>query len=272
MLRLFSIEYFKLKNTRYFWILCGLFILFLLSVPIAAKAFLDFLSAQGEMITGLGVLLNELPLFDFVDIWQNLTWVYRSFSILLGFIVVISVCSEYSYGTIKQNVIDGLSPRQFLWSKLSFILGISLVMSLVVMLIGLIMGLMWSPVKTLPFIVKNIAFIGAYFMHLLAFQLFCLVIALLIRRSGITLALLIFYVYVIEPIGTAILQYKYKLTLLADIFPIRAINNMIHFPFGKYALQETQTYVSIQDIVIWALYMALMYILADRLISKRDLG
>ncbi|MEZ4851166.1 MAG: hypothetical protein R3B93_21640 [Bacteroidia bacterium] len=40
---------------------------------------------------------GELPLFDFVDIWQNLTcWVYKTFAIFPRFITVISVCNEFS--------------------------------------------------------------------------------------------------------------------------------------------------------------------------------
>ena len=271
MLRLLSIEYFKLRHTKYFWILLSLFALFLIAVPIASKAFMDYLASQGEDFFDMGISPSELPLFDFVDIWQNLTWVYKSFSVFLGFIMVISVSNEFSYGTLKQNVIDGMSPREFLLSKIWFIVALSAIVSLVVLIIGLVMGFLWSPVKEFTFIVKHIEFIPAYFLHLVAFQLFCMVVALLIRRPGITLALLIFYVYVVEKIITAIIQFEYKLPWLADLFPVRAIGNIIRLPFGKYILQETQTTVAFSDLGIMLVYVALLLFIANWRVTRRDL-
>ena len=269
--RLLSIEYFKLRNSKYFWVLLILFLIFLLSVPIGTKIFLDYMTSIGEEFLKPGIRADELPVFDFVDIWQNLTWVYKSFSIFLGFIIVISVSNEFAHRTIRQHVIDGLSRTEFLLSKVIFILVISAAVSLIVLCIGLIMGFLWSPVKEFTFVVKNIEFIGAYFFHLVAFQLLCLVIALLIKRSGITIALLIFYVYTIEPIITGIISYHYKLPAIADLFPISAIGNIIRIPFSKYILRETQTFISLPDAGVLFAYIILLSLLAYRLVVKRDL-
>ena len=272
MLRLVQLEYLKLRHTKYFWVLLSFFLLFLLSVPIGSKYFLDYLGKIGEEITDSGIKANELPLFDFVDIWQNLTWVYSNFSILLGFIVVISVCNEFSYGTIKQNVIDGLSRKEFLWSKVGFIISVSAIASAGAMVVGLIMGLLWSPVQGLPFIMKNIAFIPAYFLHLVAFQMFCLIVALLVKRSGMVLATLIFYIYVIEPIINAIVRYKYEMDWLADLLPMKIIGNVIPFPFAKYALMETQSYVGTMDLAILVIFLGLLSYFTVNIVTQRDLS
>jgi ABC-type transport system involved in multi-copper enzyme maturation permease subunit len=271
MFRLLSIEFFKLKNTRYFWILAVLFVVFLFALPIGAHFFQDYLGSKGE-VPVLGITANEIPLFDFVDIWQNLTFLYKYFSIFLGFIIVISVCNEFSYGTIKQNVIDGLSREELWLSKVLFIIAISLVMSLVALFVGLMCGLMWSPVTEWNFIVKNIAFIPAYFLHLVGFQLLCMVISLLIKRSGIVIALMVFYIYIIENIATGIIEYHYKLPWLADLFPVQAIGNIIRSPFNKFLLQETQDFVAMGDLGILAGYIALLLFLAYWLVGKRDLN
>jgi hypothetical protein len=133
------------------------------------------------------------------------------------------------------------------------------------------MGLLWSPVKEPTFIFQSIEFIGAYFLHLVGFQLFCFIIALLIKRSGITIALLIFYVFVIEKIAAGIIEYHYKLPAVADFLPINAIGNIIRLPFSKYAFQETQTYVSMWDLSILSGYIVLLLFIADYLLGKRDL-
>ena len=272
MLRLVQLEFLKLKNTKYFWVLLSFFLLFLFAVPIGSKYFLDYLGKLGEDITDLGIKANELPIFDFVDIWQNLTWVYSNFSILLGFTVIISVCNEYSYGTIKQNVIDGLSRKEFLWSKVGFILTVSAITSVAVFIIGLIMGFMWSPVQGAPFIFKNIAFIPAYFLHLVAFQLLCLIVALLIKRSGLVLAFMIFYIYVIEPIVGGILTWRYDLEWLSSFLPVNLTGNVIPIPFPKYILRETQSFVAFSDVAIILVFISLLIWLSVRLITKRDLS
>jgi len=271
MKRLIGIELFKLRHTTYFWVLSGLFLLFLLSVPFAAKVMLTKFGAN-EMIQGLPIDVNKLPIFDFVDIWQNLTWVYKSFSIFLGFIIVISVGNEYSYGTVKQNVIDGLSRKEFLWSKIGFILLSSAIASLAVVVIGLIMGFMWSAVTDFEYIVKSIEFIPAYFVHLVTFQMFCLIVTMFIKRSGIVIALLIFYNYIIEPIIASIIKYHYKLEWLGELLPTEAMGNVIRLPFTKYAFQETQTTVGGMDLLVLLVYLGLFMFLAHRMIMRRDMA
>jgi hypothetical protein len=135
----------------------------------------------------------------------------------------------------------------------------------------MIVGLLWSPAQGFPFIVKNIEFIPAYFLQLVGFQLFALVMALLIKRSGLVLALLIFYVYVIEPIVEAIIRYHYKLVWLADILPMSGIGGVIPQPFTKYLLQETQTFVAASDVLVCLIYIGLFIWISLRVIEKRDL-
>ena len=272
MNKLLRIELFKVRHNRASIVLMILFGLFLVSVPIASKAFLDFLARQGEQAFNTSLPISRLPIFDFVDLWQNLTYIYTWASILLGFIIIISVCNEFNHGTIKQHVIDGLSRQGLLWTKVSFIITSSAAVTLAVFAIGLIMGFMWSPVKEFVFIIKNLEFLLAYFFHLIGFQMLCLFAALLIKRSGLTIAFMIFYVMVIEPIITSLIAYYYKLEWLADLFPVRAISNIIRVPFGKYIMQESVSTVQWMDAIILSLYIGLLYFLAHRMMTKRDLA
>ncbi len=179
--------------------------------------------------------------------------------------------NEYSYGMIKQNVIDGLSRTEFLLSKIYMIVVLSLIVSLVTLGIGLFMGFMHSSVTDMASILDHIEFIPAYFIHLVAFQLFCLVVALLIKRSGITIAFLFFYVLMIEPIMVLIMM-KHGMSGLAELLPVNAINNIIRFPFYKYAFRETLSTVSIVDLSVLLGYVALLIGVSYRLMTKRDLS
>ena len=82
-------------------------------------------------------------------------------------------------------------------------------------------------------------------------------VTLVIKRSGITIAALTFYVYVVETILTSIIEFKYELPWLADLFPVRAIGGMIHNPYPKYALQEVQTHISLYDTSVLMVYIGL---------------
>jgi ABC-type transport system involved in multi-copper enzyme maturation permease subunit len=268
MLELINIEFYKLRNTRYFWVLSGLFILFLISVPIGVYSFLEYLTAQGENIFDFDLAPNELPFFDFVDIWQNFTWIYKGFSAFLAFIIVISICNEFSYGTIKQNIIDGLSREQFLWSKIGFIVAQALGVSLAVTIILMVSGLLLSPVQGGSFMLDNIEFVGGYFLHLIGYQLFAMFLALLIKRSGIVISILILYTYVVEFIFGNLLDYNWDMTWLANLLPVRAIGNIIPFPYGKYALRESQNYIGMDDLGILIGYIFLLGGLCYWLITR----
>lgn len=269
MRRLLSIEFFKLRNSRYFWILSGLFIILLMSIPYTARVIVNKITQQADVIEALGGL--TLPFFDFVDVWQNLTFIFKFFSIFLGFITVISLSSEYTYGMMKQNVIDGLSRAEFLWSKVLMIIALSLAMTIVALMICLYMGYTYSPVIDWTFVIAHIEFIPAYFLHLVAFQLFCLVVTLMIKRSGITIAALFFYVLMIEPLIGAYMSH-HGMALVAEFLPVNAINNIIRFPFYKYAMRETQTTVGMMDLSILIGYIGLLATVAYRMMTRRDLA
>jgi len=92
-------------------------------------------------------------------------------------------------------------------------------------------------------------FVPACFLHLLAFQLFYIAVTLIIKRSGITIAFLLFYVSAMEHILAAVMMNK-GLDSFAEFFPVNASSNTIRSPFCKYAVQETQTTVSMTDFSI----------------------
>lgn len=267
-MRLLNIEFHKLKSTKYFWVLTGLFALMLMAIPYGAHRFVGMLNEGSEAIVGMDGI--GMPFFDFVDIWQNLYFVIKWFSVYLGFIVVISLSNDMSYGIMKQNIIDGMSRQEYLLSKVHMIIGLSLVFTLISALIILFMGFVHSPVTDLEFILEHIEFVPAYFLHLVAFQLFCAAVTLMIKRSGITIAFLLFYVFMIEPILAAVMM-NYGLGAIAEFLPVNAIGNIIRFPFYKYALQETQTTVAFKDLAILVAYIGGLYWWNRKLVVDRDL-
>lgn len=268
MIRLIKIEFMKLKNTKFFWVFTILFSIFLLSVPLFSKAFLDYFTAQGAEIYGIG--LNDLPLFDFIDIWQNLTYIYKWPAILLAFIPVISMANEFRYGTVKQNIIDGLSRSELIYSKILFAAVVSILMGLVVLVIGLIMGYMWSQVTDFSYVVKNIEFIPAFMLVLFSYQLFCLLITLLIKRSGITILLLLFYFFSLEAIAYGVIAWDYKKPFLTNFLPLRGSGNIISNPFPKFFFKEVTTTLTVTNTLFTLGYITLFIVLSLWIFKRRD--
>ena len=271
MMRLLQIEFAKLWAAKYFRVLAIMWLVAFISIPFGAKIFLYFLETKNVSLEELGILPSQLPIFDFNDIWQNLAYIYKCISILLSFIVVISVTNDLDYKTFRQNIIDGLSRKEWLLSKLYLILVLATVSTVLVFVLGMIAGLLFSAEKDFSSITAHIEFVGAYWIHVVLFLNLCMLVSLIIRRAGITIAALIFWIYIFEFIGTAAIMHAANLPLLSNSFPFEASWNMIHRPIEKYFLSPNQDFVSMQDIIIGFAWLAFSMFMSWRIAQRRDL-
>lgn len=268
--RIISLEYYKFRHYKPFLIILGLYILCFILAGFSIKSLLDWFIEENKDDSVLKHFVESgLPLFDFVDIWQNLGWMATVFKWIPAFVVIISVTLEYSQKTIKQNIIDGLSKREFLVSKVALVVFISLLSAALLFVLGLGLGLLYSPVKGMPYILENIEFVAAYGLEIFVFLCMALFAAFLIQKSGVTIILFLLYTGCIEPILTALLHYEYKWQVW--FFPVEAINLIIRFPFSKYALSHVHDSLYLQDILVslgWAvIFIALSY----WILKRRDL-
>lgn len=270
MIRLLRIEFHKLWTTRSFKVLLTLWILAFLTIPIGGKIFLNWIAAQGATMD-FALTPDKLPLFDFEDIWQNLTYVYKWVTIFLSFIIIISVGNEFRYKTMRQNIIDGLSKKEFLAGKLLLIGFFSVIATILVFILGLVAGFAYSPVTESEYIWMNVEFVGAYFLHLIHFLIFCMLVTLVIRKGGLSIAIIMFYVYILEAAGAGIMGSFEVTKPFANLFPMESNWMLIRIPFTKYILQETQDFVALKDVLIALAWTGLFLLGSYRLIVKRDL-
>lgn len=266
MNRLFQIEWLKLKHYRTFWVLMGLYYFALLVVTTGGMAFLYWLDSQGANFEGISPTI--VPLYDFPDVWHNITYLASFIKLFLSFIVIISITNEYSYRTLQQNVIDGLSPKEFLISKLLFIGVLSLANMLFLGLVGLVMGLIFSTVRDLPSILTYMEFLPAHFLEVFTFLLFALLIGMLLKKAGFAIVLTGIYTLIIEPILTISLPQSRE--PFYRWLPIRAINNLIHVPFPKYIFREVQDFLTWHEVAIVLFWAAFLLWLNYFTLKKRD--
>src|SRR5688500_2377894 len=95
MLSLLRIELRKILPYRTIWVILGIFILLL------------FLIVKGSSTIEINGQKAGTSLYNFPDIWMKLTYIASYFNLLLGILVIILITDEYSFRTLRQQVIDG---------------------------------------------------------------------------------------------------------------------------------------------------------------------
>lgn len=246
LMHLLKIDLKKLTGYRTFWIVAGLYFITLGLTSASGMEFLKWLAGTFEEF-GSKLNINRIPLYHFPDIWLNLIWCSGLLKIVLGVMVVISVTNEYSYRTIRQNIIDGLSRGQFLVSKILTNLLLSLLSLVLITVIGLVTGLIYSPVIDFNRIITDTEFLPLYFLEVFFFLSYAMMLGFLINRAGLTIILLLLS-RVIEAIITS--NIDEYVPWLIPYFPMQSIWNMIEWPFPRYAFQEIRDYVEPVSVLI----------------------
>ncbi len=267
MIKLLKIDFKKIRGSKVFWILTGLYALLIILFFFGIQGFLDDLAEEANKKSPIP--LPGLSAYSLPDIWHNLVYIAGFFKIFLGVVVIILITNEYSYKTIRQNVISGMSRWDFLGSKLLTIGVISFGAMLLVFFIGLILGIIHTDDISFGILFGKTEFLLAYFLEIFAFLTLALLIGILVKRSGFAIGLLLLYYYIVEPVG------RYYLPDEIDAYlPKQAIGTLVDIPntsimrlFGV----QFQDYISIVDTLIVVAYVALFIGLSYWILKKRDL-
>ncbi len=251
MLHLLKIDLKKLIDYRTFWIIAGLYFFTLITGTASGMEFLKWIGRTFEQF-GQEINIDRIPLYHFPDIWQNLAWSAGLLKMGIAIMVVISITNEYTYRTIRQNIIDGLSREQFLLSKVLTNVLLAGLSTIVVFLIAAVTGLIYSPVYDFPYGLTGVEFFLAYFLEVFSFLSFSLMLGVLLQRSGLTIVVLL-NSYLIELIIKK--NIDDVVPGLIPFFPLESIMNLVPLPFARYAFQEIRdflTFGSIAIALVWA--------------------
>ncbi|MEN1786413.1 MAG: ABC transporter permease, partial [Bacteroidota bacterium] len=182
MLRLLHIEWIKLWYNRSSRFLILSYFILLTSIALFAAIKFDIGPVQFH--------LAEQGIFNFPYIWHFNTFVTAFFKLFLAIVIVSMMANEYSNKTIKQNLIDGLSKKEFIRSKFLTVLSFSVVSTIFVFVVSMILGLIYSDYNELSIIFTDLEFLLAFFVKLVGFFAFCLFLGMLIKRSAFALGFL----------------------------------------------------------------------------------
>ena len=277
MKRLFLIEFEKLRANRSSRILIGAYFILLTSIALIAAIKFD--------IGPIKFHLADQGIFNFPYIWHFNAYIGAWFKIFLAVVIVSMTANEYSNKTIKQNLIDGLSKREFLYSKWVMVLAFAGISTLFIFVVSLILGLTYSNYNEFSIIVQDLAYLLAYFIKLVAFFAFCLFLGTAIKRSAFALGFLGIW-QMFEGICYGLLRWKSPEWLDAEtvyrFFPLNAMSNLVREPFSRLSAvrnlaeqvgeQMTKnTDVQLLDMLIVSAWCFIFYALTYHLLKRRDL-
>lgn len=229
MLRLLNIELHKLKNSRASKILIITYFALLTSIALIAVIKFD--------IGPIEFHLAEQGIFNFPFIWHFNTFMAAFFKFFLLLVIVSMMANEYSNKTLKQNLIDGLSKKEFILSKFYTVVLFALVSTIFVFIVSLVLGLIYSDYNEMSIIFSDLEYLLAFFVKLMGFFSFGLFLGMLIKRSAFAVGAMLIW-FIAETIGYNVLKYNiFRGTDIADhIFqfaPLKSMWNLIDEPFSR---------------------------------------
>tara|TARA_R110002051_G_scaffold34256_5_gene76423 strand:+ start:39127 stop:39960 length:834 start_codon:yes stop_codon:yes gene_type:complete len=228
MIRLLHIEFIKLWNNRASKVLIISYFTLLTSIALVAAINFDIGPIQFH--------LADQGIFNFPYIWHFNTFITAFFKLFLAIVIVSMMSNEYSNKTIKQNLIDGLSKKEFILSKFLTVITFSLVSTIFVFVVSLILGLVYSDFNEISIILTNLEFLIAFFIKLTGFFSFCLFLGVLVKRSAFALGFLILW-QVLEGIFRGLIRWKLfdgeTTDAIMGFFPLQSMFNLIKEPFSR---------------------------------------
>lgn len=250
---------------------------------------LSFIALIASIKFDLGVFkfhLAEMGIFNFPFIWHFNTYIAAWLKFFLAIVIVSMMANEYSYGTLKQNLIDGLSKKEFILSKFLTVVLFALCSTIFVFVMSLILGLCFSSYNEFDVIFMDLVYLLAFFVKLTGFFSFCLFLGILVKRSAFALGFLLVW-SVLEAIAKGLLVFKIfpDSTIGSSImkfFPLEAMSNLIVEPFSRLSvIRSIGTQMGVNDIKDYDVHLSSVLIVlvwtflfvyfSYKLLKNRDL-
>ena len=283
MKRLLSIEFQKIwKNKASRVLLLAYFVLL---------SFIALIASIKFSIGTFEIRIADQGIFNFPYIWHFNTYIASLFKIFLAIVIVSMMANEYTYGTLKQNLIDGLSKKEFILSKFLVVGTFAVASTLFVFVMSLILGYSFSSYNEMGIVFSDLEYLLAFFVKLTAFFSFCLFLGILVKRSAFALGFLFIW-FIAENIFYWIIKFvilggddKHKNfgDTIIQFFPMESMGNLIKEPFTRLsAIKTIETTISgakvakdysvhFSEISIALLWAFIFILTSYYILKKRDL-
>lgn len=262
-MHLLAIEWLKLKKYRTFWILIGFFALLL---PLWNMGVSNSVLKISSSKNGVDIF-NKAYTFD--QVWANMGWWASLFIVFLSILVMVITTNEFSFKTNRQNLIDGWTRLQVLHAKWLVVLVLAVASTLYVFITGVLFGITYDDMSHFPGNLNQLFF---FFILSLNYCSFALLIAYLVKRSG--LAIGVFFLY--NMFGEKLVQAVFNWKLPGDIgnlLPLQASDELLPFPLmqmAQKAMQQEQAFSNSTYVLVSVAWIVIYYLTSRMRLLRTD--
>ncbi|WP_300566459.1 ABC transporter permease [Flavobacterium sp.] len=258
-------------------------------LTIAYFVILSFIALIASIKFDIGPIqfhLADQGIFNFPYIWHFNTYIAAILKFFLAIVIVSMMANEYSYGTLKQNLIDGMSKVEFIKSKFLTVVLFALVSTVFVFIMSIILGLCFSSYNEFSIVFTDLEYLLAYFIKLVGFFSFCLFLGIFVKRSAFAIGFL-FVWNIVEGIIKGVLTFKiFPDSTIAEkitqFLPLESMSNLIVEPFTRLSFIKTiGTQIGVENIkdysvhlsaiIIVMVWTVIFMLMSLKILKKRDL-
>jgi len=202
--------------------------------------FIALIASIKIQIGNFSLHFAEMGIFNFPFIWHFNSYIAAALKFFLAIVIVSMMANEYSYGTLKQNLIDGMSKKEFILSKFLTVAAFAAVSTVFLFVMSLILGFSFSSYTELGIALSGLEYLLAYFFKLVGFFSFCLFLGILVKRSAFAIGFLLVWA-ILEGIVKGILSFRIFPDSdisgkIMQFFPLEAMSNLIVEPFSRLSI------------------------------------
>ncbi len=221
MLKNLQIEWMKIKNYRVFQVFS---VLYMLGILVIIYIFYKIYTQLTGRLTGRDDS-DLFRLFSEDSIWTTTCFATSFLLYLPGMVIINLFINEVNFKTHRQNIIDGWKRETFIYTKISLIACVSVVVTIMNLFAGLIMC---SVTNTTFSIASAAPVLGLCFVQTFVYMMFALLLATFFRRSGI--AIIVFFIYGLI-LEFLLMWIVWKIAPGAQHFlPLQVADSLILFP------------------------------------------
>jgi ABC-2 type transport system permease protein len=274
MKHLLNIEWLKVKNYTAFKVVMAFFTAGIVLVNYLIYIFKKNVVDQADPTK----ILSSTSPWAFPKVWLTTSY-YGGFVLMLpALLMLMLLTNEYTYRTSRQNIIDGLSRKQFIDVKLVMAALLALLSTIIVILTAVVFGLILGG----NFSFDGFENVGYFFLKAFTYNLVAVLIGVLVKRTGFAIAL--FFIYSVFENGISLglfalafwLKAKHSIDLgnMGNYLPMNASDGLIYSPLADLQKMAAQGFPSDFTWLVFSLaiaYLVLFVFWSKRKVRNSDL-
>lgn len=232
MKNLLRTEWLKIKNYNAFKVLMICFGAGILLSNYILYKVISSMIADNHNPTVMA-LAGSFDPYNFNSTWGTTSYASGFTLIIPSMLMILLVTNEYTYRTNRQNIIDGWNRKEFISTKLMLAFLLALFSLAVVFIAAMVMGF----ISGSAFSMAHIAPLGFFFLKALTYNLFAVLISVLVKRTGFAIGLFFIYLGGENFLSLYLLYLSKKLAMsgtdlgdLGSYLPLNASDSLVAFP------------------------------------------